>query len=270
MRHPEGHRPMALADLVVFVHIEKCAGTSLNFWLSSSHHYGNLYIRASNIPMNSLRWDDIRPVDLEDPALRSIASHHLRTYPDTIHGRTLRYITLLREPVARWISFVRFMNRLKTDDGSLRSLRDYAEWALEQPEERLLSELNGQTNFIAEHEWYRRNHSDVIAIDWSADPALFARYRRERLAFAKTTLARFDAVGTVEDLGGFVRLLRSRAGAWDVPLLPRDELEYSNVTAAPAVDTSWISPGDSIGRRLLDALAEDFELYRFAREINQR
>lgn len=38
------------------------------------------------------------------------------------------------------------------------------------------------------------------------------------------------------------------------------------VTEAPPVDASWIVRGDSVGRRLLDAFAEDFELYAYAQE----
>jgi hypothetical protein len=38
------------------------------------------------------------------------------------------------------------------------------------------------------------------------------------------------------------------------------------VTEAPPVDASWITRGDSVGRRLLDAFTEDFELYAYAHE----
>ena len=38
------------------------------------------------------------------------------------------------------------------------------------------------------------------------------------------------------------------------------------VTEAPPVDASWITRGDSVGRLLLDAFTEDFELYAYAHE----
>lgn len=254
---------MASADLMVFVHIPKCAGTAVNTWLTLSHHYGNLYVKTATGPIKALRWTDVRPVDLEDPKLRSVASHHLRTYPPSIHGRDLHYITILRHPIARWISFVRFFHHLEAnDERPARSLRDYAEWSLAQPEYDQLELINGQTNFIAEFEWFRRVRRDDVNIDWAAEPELFARYRRERFTFALDLLREFAVVGTVERLDDFTRLLQARAPAWDVPLIRIDGLNPTHVTEGPVVDTAWITPADSVGRRLLEAFAEDFELQR--------
>jgi hypothetical protein len=259
---------MAEADLMVFVHIPKCAGTALNTWLSNSHHYGNLYVKLSDVRMNALRWQDISPLDLRDPRMRSVASHHLRTYPETIEGRTLRYITILREPILRWISDTRYFGRMNAEDGTPRlTLREYAEWMLDQPATEMLELINGQTNFIAEHEWFRRERHESILIDWNAEPDLFARYTRERLALARDLLRSFPVVGTVDRLTDFTHVLQARAPAWDVPLIPVDGLEPKLVTIAPAVNLDWIVPADSVGRRLLDAFAEDFELYRLASEL---
>jgi hypothetical protein len=252
---------------MVYVHIEKCAGTTVCHWLNSSHRLGNLYLKSSNLPVTALRWTDISPTDLADTSLRSVSSHHLRTYPDSIHGRTLRYVTMLRQPVARWISYVRYCGLLDTGDGvRMRPLREYAEWMLAQPETEMRVQRNGLTNFIAEHEWFRLRGRDVIAIDWRLQPDLFERYRRERLPLAIAALRKFDAVGTVEALPHFTRVLQARAHAWDIPLIPVEGLSPMLVTEAPPVDASWITRGDSVGRRLLDAFTEDFELYAYAHE----
>jgi hypothetical protein len=259
---------MARADLLVYVHIAKCAGTTVCHWLNSSHRLGNLYLKSSNLPVTALRWSDISPTDLADTSLRSVSSHHLRTYPASIHGRKLRYVTVLREPIARWISYVRYCGLLETGDGArMRPLREYAEWMLAQPEMEMCGQRNGLTNFIAEHEWFRLHGNDVIAIDWRVQRELFLRYRRERLPLAIAALRKFDAVGTVEALPDFTRLLQTRARAWDVPLIPVDGLNPMLVTEAPPVDAQWITREDSVGRLLLDAFAEDFELYRCAREL---
>jgi hypothetical protein len=181
-----------------------------------------------------------------------------------VHGRTLRYITILREPIARWISFVRFFHVLRGGDenGPLITLREHAEQLLAKPAHETLAEICGQVNFLAEHEWYREQRHDAVVIDWSADVDLFARYRRERLGLAETLIERFEVVGVVERLEDFVRVLRARAGAWDVPLLPVTGIPPMLVTERPPVDASFITPADSVGRRLLDAFAEEFELYR--------
>jgi hypothetical protein len=256
---------MAAEDLLVFVHIEKCAGTAVNTWLQLSHHMGNLYVRGSNIEVTALRWGDINPVDLDDVKLRSISSHHLRTYPKTVRSRTLHYMTLLRNPIARWISYVRFFRKLVPQEAQPQlSLREYAEWMLEQPLERTLAQRNGQMNFLAEHEWYRRNYQETIAIDWTAQPDAFERYLQERFALALELIRDFDVVGIVEDIDGFTRLLQARAPAWDLPLIAIDGLNPTHVTEGPPVDTSWITMDDSVGRKLFAAFAEDFELHQRA------
>ncbi len=254
---------MALDDLMVFVHIEKCAGTAVNSWFNASHRLGNLYVRHSDVPMTSLPWSKVSPGSMDDREIRSLASHHLRTYPAAVHGRALHYITILRDPIARWISFVRFFYVLRGGDenGPLITLREHAEALLAKPPQATLAEINGQLNFLAEHEWYRAHRDDAIAIDWSAEPALFDAYRRERLPFALDLLERFEAVGVVERLDDFVRVLRARAAAWDVPLVPVTNIPPMLVTDRPPVDAAFITPADSVGRRLLDAFAEEFELY---------
>ena len=174
---------------------------------------------------------------------------------------------MLRDPITRWISYLRYL-RLLEPEGAVarRSLREYAEWLLEQPAHTTLQQLNAQTNFIAEHEWYRMNRADVNEINWDMEPELFERYLRERLTFAKATLDRFGVVGTVERLGDFTRVLQARAIGWDVPLVRSDGLNFVNATQAPPVDAVWITPADSVGRRLLEAFAADFELHRSAGE----
>lgn len=258
---------MADSDLLVFVHIPKCAGTALNTWLGLSHTYGNLYVKASNVPITALRWTDVPPKDLGDVRMRSVGSHHLRTYPATIGGRTPRYVTILREPILRWISYVRFFRLLEREPPQPpMHLRDFAEQMLELPAHETLELVNAQANFIAAHEWFRLQREDVNIINWAAEPELFERYQRERLSFARDVLRSFEAVGTVEQLTEFTRVLQARARAWDVPLIPIDGLEPTLVTVAPPVDPTWINYNDSVGRRLLEAFAEDFELYRLARE----
>ena len=226
---------------------------------------GNLYVKGSNVPVTALRWSDINPVDLADLKLRSISSHHLRTYPPSIGTRTLHYMTLLRNPIARWISYVRFFRKLVPAEAQPQlSLREYAEWMLEQPLERTLAQRNGQTNFLAEHEWYRRNYEEAVLIDWTAQPDAFARYRQERFALALELIRDFDVVGIVEEVDQFTQLLQARAVAWDIPLIAIDGLNPTHVTEGPPVDTSWITMDDSVGRKLFEAFSEDFELHQRA------
>jgi hypothetical protein len=261
---------MAASDLLAFIHVEKCAGTSLNTWLALSHHVGNLYVRSSNIEFGSLRWCDINPLDLEDTRLRSVSSHHLRTYPPVVLERTLRYITVLRDPTARWISYVRYFGHLRQKDGTLLSLRDYAEWLLDQPPQMTLRQLNGQTNHLAEYEWFRRNGDDVLLIDWTTAPDRFKRYERERLSLASDLIENFGAVGVVEQLDVFCAILQARAPRWDVPLIATDGLNVTHMTDAPPVDTAWINAGDSVGRRLIESFADDYALYRLAQKRQLR
>lgn len=161
-------------SMLAFVHIEKAAGTTL------------IHILRRNF---FLRYLDVRPLTRESPGvltardlrgslrlnpfLRCIAGHSIKPFGDLheVYPR-MRYVTVLRDPIDRYLSQFRYWNR-KLSKG----------WAFERFLEHKLSH-NFQTRKIA----------------GSEDLGLAKQILRER----------FMLVGLVEEFDEFLLLLRDR------------------------------------------------------------
>ncbi|MBC2742001.1 MAG: sulfotransferase family 2 domain-containing protein [Desulfosarcina sp.] len=94
-----------IGKLIVFVHIEKCGGTTLIDVLRRSFGCNHVdMIPGSKRAMLIDQTDFDRLVRLR-PAVCSIAGHSLRPYLELCGGgRDLQYYTLLRDPIRRYIS----------------------------------------------------------------------------------------------------------------------------------------------------------------------
>jgi hypothetical protein len=89
--------------LLVFVHINKTAGTTMRFILRATYGARHCDVEPwhgawSDPPFSA---DDLRRVGTIYPRLASIAGHRIFGYPDLGQpGTDLCYLTLLREPIA--------------------------------------------------------------------------------------------------------------------------------------------------------------------------
>ena len=202
---------------------------------------------------------------LADRRLRALSTHNIRRFPPVSSGRRMRYLTVLRDPLEQYLSYVHYMQqvqaeiadpaflaRLPPNCASLTS-REFTAWLLERP--ALFAAHEGaQTTFFAEWTWRER----------AQNPADAAAYRRERLGVALGVLSQFALVGTVERLVESLDVLRRRATAWGFTLLPAEAVGRENVTQTPRDDTTWIGDHDDVGRALLAALGDDRALHAYA------
>jgi len=270
---------MAAEDLLSHVHIEKTAGTALANWFNRAGGHGLIYPRVPT----GFYLDEafLRQIGfVTDVRMRSVSSHYFRLFPEEILGRRMRYFTLLREPVSQYLSFCNYERLLYptiTEPERLVGLppnahrlsaREFTEWILDQTDDIPFRE-NYQTNYLTSYVWRaasgRGPKLGAPAPHWEA--ADWAAYRSARVELGKRVLSDFTAVGVVERMNDSLALLAKRAATWGLQLGSFDQVERENVTPEIRQNLRWIDRADSVGRRLLDALEDDRELYAFAGQL---
>jgi hypothetical protein len=257
-------------DVLVQVHIPKCAGTSISAWLRNASASGYLAGFGAFYPDFVFSDEGLWKSGLHDPRLTAISAHSVRRFPPQIHGRPMHYFTILRRPLPHALSIIRYMIQERRAYGIPLSVgdssREIAAWLLSRTPGAFGRE-NLQTNHLALYPWAdaTKGRCDPDESEhWSA--ADRAAYERERLDIAKDVLRSFLAVGTVERLTESLELLRARSAQHGIHLAPADRVPRDNVTQIPIDDIAWIE-SEPLGRRLLDSMAVDAELYAFAEEL---
>ncbi len=258
-------------DVLIQIHIPKCAGTAVAFWMmnatagNGAAGFGSLYGSHSAFDDEAL-WEAC----LNDPSIRTASSHDVRRFPAGIHGRRIRYFTILRHPLANFLSAARYMQsdrpQFRVPDSVGSGTREIAQWMLSRPIGAPFRE-NNQTNHLALYPWCDATGGRCRPEEYGSwDAADQAAYERERVALAKRALDSFLVTGTVERLPESLGLVRTRSAAFGLQFPPVEELGRNNTTPVPMDDVSWIQT-DEVGRRLLDAVAADWEVYEHGSKL---
>lgn len=230
------HRTAArTADpLIVHVHIPKTGGTSFNDFLFSSfgERHVPLYQADPRVVLDAAAMD--RAVRRQ-PGAMVISSHSFRHFPDRIAGRDARYLTILRHPLERRLSYWRYARKHYDTLGDAHRAvlpDDFMEMSAEAwlAFEARLAEM-GMT--------YGQVHYFSAAGD---------------VAEAKRTLRRFLAVGVLEEMPASLEWIRSglRGLGIQTPDLPAVHL---NRTDEPTPEMEVPA-----------YLADEMDLYQWARQ----
>jgi hypothetical protein len=255
--------------LLIQIHIPRCAGTSVGSWLRGAAERG-LFSGFGTVYTDFVfdNDSDFRDAGFADPRLTAVTTHNIQKFPATICGRPAHYFTVLREPLAHMLSYVRYMRQERSAFDLPADLsddtRDIATWLLGRSLDSPFRE-NPQTNHLALHTWCEATSGRCEPGRYGSWKAADQRaYWNERLDVAKDVLRAFLCVGTVERLNDFAALLRERSRAVGINLLPADRMVHVNTTSRDRDDLSWMEPDDPLGRLLRESIAVDVELYRFA------
>lgn len=255
-------------NVLVHVHIYKCAGTSVRVWL------GRAFPNGFGVWYPHYVFDEVtlEAAGLGDRRLRALSSHTIRRYPQVSCGRRMRYFTLLRNPVDHVLSNIRYMCQIQHEANPslpIPSVRAVVEILLNTPGIDPFWD-NMQTNFLAQHTW-----ADGEGAAYKCDPRAPHSWSREardaylgaRLRISKDVLRSFLAIGTVERIIESLELLRMRATPLGFELLPPPEITMENVTRVAIEDRSWIGQHDPVGRQFLAYVNDDEELYAFGEQL---
>ncbi len=109
------------SELLVFVHIEKCAGTSIISALRSmfGRHHFDLIPRNKNSMIASKK--DISDIFRIDRKVKSIAGHSIRGFIDFEYKVDALCYAVVRDPVRRLISDYKYFRDVLGFDGSISS-----------------------------------------------------------------------------------------------------------------------------------------------------
>ncbi|HET9672379.1 MAG TPA: hypothetical protein VFQ40_05970 [Actinomycetota bacterium] len=213
-------------SLLVFVHINKTAGTTLRYILRSSYGSRHCDVEPWHAPWSDPPFSsqDLRRVRRLYPRLASIAGHRITGWVDLEEpGTDLRYLTFLREPLALCAS--RFQYQLE-----YRKKRDlvFEDWI--------------------RNDWVRDAQTQRLGGTTDPGDAIDAIARKGMF------------VGLTEHFDeSIVMLQHLRAPDLDIRYAPRNVARGSNVAKRLLDD-----PGTR--RMLVDANRGDLELYRHVLE----
>jgi hypothetical protein len=240
------------APLVLHCHIPKTAGITVSAGLKRSfelchiHHYhpDPLYILAPEVLEELLEIN---------PALVSISSHHLRSFPLSVASRPTFLMTFLRRPEDVFISQLKFVQR----EFSFLSAEIKSAWprdtAVLPLRELARQYLDGVATF---HEYCPQTR-------FLCNPTAAAKlglgdghqYGAASYEMASSILEGFHFVGIVEEMKKSLEVLTDRLLEWgirayfDLGL----KLNSSQAKARP----TWLTLDDEVGRRVLEASASD-------------
>ena len=228
---------------MIFLHVPKTAGTTLHHILERC--YPRNQICSFKDPKYRSELENIQKLSTETrEAYRLIKGHLSFGFHRHLPGRST-YITFLREPVARALSFYHYA----------RSHPEHYLYPLLGDDHVDLKILLRQRTPTT-HELFNLQTSMVAGDEWD-DPERPAD--RAALERAKQNLrSHFDVVGLTEEFDTSLRLLRRRFG-WKVRFYTR-----KNVTRRKDQIDNLDPETHSL---LREANALDIELYQFAREL---
>jgi hypothetical protein len=250
-----------VTPLILHCHIPKTAGTTVSAGLRKSFEFFHLHHYHPD-PLYVLTKETLGTLLEIYPHLRSISSHHLRSFPLSIGARPTFLVTFLRRPEDAFISELRYvqrkfwslpepMRRLWPPETPYLSLREFAREYLDQ--ESATEDLCPQTRFIC--------HPDAGASFGLSDGNQKGLNSYE---MAHQILSGFHFVGIVEEMKKSLEVLADRLLQWGTKVYFDHDLRLnvSQETERPR----WLTPEDEVGRRVLVASKNDGLLYDFFRK----
>ncbi|MGI9600804.1 MAG: hypothetical protein ACR2QE_02895 [Acidimicrobiales bacterium] len=220
-----------------FVHVMKTGGTTVQTLFTKYHDRRNVYPCQLDEPMFNAKMNPrfLRQLSAERLAEIHVFSAHMPAATTETLPYPTRTLTVLREPIARTVSWLRQNQRIHSPEASLEQIYDVE----------------------AARRAYADNHQTrMFAIRPSDDVNSFTNYieiDETRLAEAQQRLDNTDMVGFQDDLGRFMAAVADR---FDYP---------ESVVPNRNVATGDYQVSDALVARIEEDNAADLEFYQYAR-----
>jgi hypothetical protein len=250
------------SPLILHCHIPKTAGTTVSVGLRRSFEFLHLQHYHPD-PLYILTPELLQRLLEINPTLRSISSHHLRSFPLNISGRPTFFVTFLRKPEDTLISQLRHVRRRF----SRLSPQVQRLWPKETPQ-LPLRELARQFLNVA-----TEDRDFCSQTRFFCNPVAMARfglsdgnsYGTASNEVAQLILDQFHFVGIVDEMKKSLDLLTDLLAQRGVRVYfnPHDRQNRSPERTRP----EWLTLEDEVGRRVLEASKNDRLLYRHFREV---
>lgn len=245
------------APLILHCHIPKTAGITVSAGLKRSfelchlHHYhpDPLYILTTDV------LEDLLEIN---PALLSISSHHLRTFPLSVEGRPTFLMTFLRRPEDLFVSQLKFVQR----EFSFLSAEIKSAWPKDTPRLSLRELARQYLGTVASSEDY------CPQTRFFCNPAAGAmfglsdghQYGLSSYEMACSILKRFHFVGLVEEMKKSLEVLSERLLQRGIKVYFDLSLKLNSSHADSRPD--WLTPDDEVGREVIEANKSDRLLHQ--------
>lgn len=200
---------------VIYIHIPKCAGSTALGILHPLFKDGEVYRQRGSVVQEKQVLADMSIQDKAQLAL--VCGHMCYGWHDVLNpGQPYTYVTLLRDPVNRVLSFCRYIERSKWH--TMHSVMNELgrNWGRFVASGRCRSIDNGMVRILC-------GDDEMLQSSPEGDMRIpFGEVRREHLERAIAHLETFSVVGISEEFGTFLHLLRANFG-WKIPLHFRNQ-----------------------------------------------
>ena len=240
------------SPLILHCHIPKTAGTTVSAGLRRSFDIFHFHHFHPN-PFYILARENLEELLEIDPSLRSISSHHLRSFPLSVAGRPTFLMTFLRKPEDTFVSQLKYAQRefstfspeakrFWPKDTPRLPLRELAHRFLEVT--TAYQDYSPQTRFLC-------NSNSMASLGLSDGN----EFGLDSYEIARSILDGFHFVGVVEETKKSLELLTDRLLEWGVNVYFDLKLRLNSCPSNSRPE--WLTPEDEVGRRVLETSKSD-------------
>jgi hypothetical protein len=240
------------APLILHCHIPKTAGTTVSAGLRRSfdifhfHHFhpDPFYVLTREILEELLEID---------PSLKSISSHHLRSFPLSVRNRPTFLMTFLRKPEDTFISQLKHVQRsFWSFPEEVRRL-----WPKETPSLTLRELAREYLDIVTASQDFSPQTRFLCNPDAGARFGLMDGhdYGLDNYEMARLILTKFNFVGIVEDMKKSLEVVTDRLLQLGTRVYFKTDLRLNcgDKGSMPA----WLTPEDEVGKRVLATSRND-------------